>query len=147
MICYTVPSPQVTIYLSKEGPYIAGTTVDLICIVTVDTNQLNTPYTIQHANVKGKDDPDFNRQFDTFTSINSTSNKSVLHFDTLCSTEDTGDYICSVIIGSTSEYPFLSTTNNSESLFLNISGNTLCHVINKINISFRSTNIQLLTES
>ena len=131
MICYTVPSPEVTVYLSKEGPYIAGTTVDLICIVTVDTNQLNTPYTIQHANVKGKDDPDFGRQFGTFTSINSTSNKSVLHFDTLCSTEDTGDYICSVIIGSTSEHPFLTSTNNSDSLLLYVSGNTLCHVINQ----------------
>ena len=129
MICYcTVPTPTVTSTLSKQSDILAGSTLNITCTTTLDP-KVNTPVTIVTKWTKQSNNIETNGRLIVNDAVHITDTnqyQSILTFTTLSSTEDSGNYQCTITVQSDANYSYVMNSNSSnQSLSIAVTGKQL----------------------
>ena len=118
-----VPSPNVTTSLSRQTDLLAGSSLNITCVITLDST-VNTPVTVTPTWTVGTDPistDDTRVIMSDLISSGVNQYQSILSFTTLSATQDNGTYQCNVTVTSASNYIYVTASDSvSDSTSLSV---------------------------
>lgn len=125
--CNTVPQPILNIMVIRSDVYLAGMPFDLRCLVTlanvVDTD-IGVDVSWQRNGISLSDTARIQISQQQQPSL-MEDYESLLRFDTLSSTSDSGDYVCSAILYPTESRDYISNSTGTILYNMTVIGKTI----------------------